>query len=520
MRGCPVCLLEDAKKAPNDPIPMMAMRGDWLLREVNVCCRHGHVLVPLWEHTRPVDRYDTRANLRAILVPLLAGDLGVQRRPPSSYDLWLDRRLQFGQDATWLATQGLYVSTTMCSLLGSTLAPRVSGELDEVCASQQAGFAVLAEGVASYREVLRHLAMQSESSQFNPRRVFGRLYDVLGDNLRDDQFDLFRNVLRDCILDTWPLAEGDVVLGEPVQERTLHSVVTAAREFGVSASLLEKFVIEAGAIPDPDLDPRPPALRTFDARRYADLLAEIPTLVGPTEMQAAIGATKSQLRSLKEDGILKPRIARDKIASPWRIDDGLALLRELEMLSVEIRKEEPGWEDIQSASKRMRLKVGEIIEAARRTEIQLGRVLGTTGYRNFMVSKSEIDKLARDGSLNRPGIGLVIDVIPASAFARSLGIRGEGWFRSLFEAGYARAKWMQHPINNVRILYVSGEDIDAFNQCFLTLSQMQIEFGLHRWTCAAKLKKAGVVAFSPDGRDFGPIYERSKVEPVLRGARP
>lgn len=334
MRGCPICLLEDAAKAPDDPIPMMSMRGDWLLREASVCCHHGHVLVPLWNHTRLVDRYDTRTNLRAILDRLLAGEFSQHRRTPSSYDLWLDRRLQSGQDATWLATQGLFVATTMCGLLGSILAPRIPDCIDEICATQQAGFAVLSEGPDAYRDSLIHIAMRSGGRQFAPRRVFGKLYDALGDYLGDEQFDLFRNILRDCILDTWPLAEGDLVLGQTVPRRTFHSPATAAHEIGVTVGLVGKFLVDAGAIPDPSLDQRPPALRTFDAWKYADLLREIPTLVGPLEMQAAIGATKAQLRSLKEGGILTPRITRDKIDSPWRISDGLDLLRELEELSV------------------------------------------------------------------------------------------------------------------------------------------------------------------------------------------
>ncbi|MBL3597304.1 TniQ family protein [Rhodovulum sulfidophilum] len=48
MRGCPLCLQEDAQATPGHPERLMAMRGDWLLRSVNICCRHHHPLVPLW----------------------------------------------------------------------------------------------------------------------------------------------------------------------------------------------------------------------------------------------------------------------------------------------------------------------------------------------------------------------------------------------------------------------------------------------------------------------------------------
>ncbi|XDA98363.1 TniQ family protein [Sulfitobacter sp. LCG007] len=56
IRGCPLCLQEDAQATPGHPERLMAMRGDWLLRSVNLCCRHHHPLVPLWEVANPGNR--------------------------------------------------------------------------------------------------------------------------------------------------------------------------------------------------------------------------------------------------------------------------------------------------------------------------------------------------------------------------------------------------------------------------------------------------------------------------------
>ncbi|MDP1466137.1 hypothetical protein, partial [Klebsiella pneumoniae] len=65
------------------------------------------------------------------------------------------------------------------------------------------------------------------------------------------------------------------MLGEALPTRRLHSLVTAARETGVGAKVLEQFRVEAGARATDD--PRPNSRRTFDAQRYSALLAEIPT---------------------------------------------------------------------------------------------------------------------------------------------------------------------------------------------------------------------------------------------------
>jgi len=93
MRGCPICLREDAKVNPNDPVSAMVMRGDWLLRDVAICCRHEHELVPLWQEGKPEKRFDSAAYLRDLASRIIAGEFDQPRRAPSPYDLWLDARL-------------------------------------------------------------------------------------------------------------------------------------------------------------------------------------------------------------------------------------------------------------------------------------------------------------------------------------------------------------------------------------------------------------------------------------------
>ena len=86
--------------------------------------------------------------------------------------------------------------------------------------------------------------------QVAPHQTFGKLYAGLGGYLADNQFAPFRTILRECILETWPIAAGDVVLGEIVPERILHTPTTAAKETGLGIKLVEQFLIDAGAIPD------------------------------------------------------------------------------------------------------------------------------------------------------------------------------------------------------------------------------------------------------------------------------
>lgn len=72
------------------------------------------------------------------------------------------------------------------------------------------------------------------------RGAFGKLYDALAKYLTDDGFDPFRQILRDCILETWPFAAGEVVWGEVVQTRLLPPPTTAANETGLLRTAVRK----------------------------------------------------------------------------------------------------------------------------------------------------------------------------------------------------------------------------------------------------------------------------------------
>ncbi len=128
----------------------------------------------------------------------------------------------------------------MCSLLGTLLIPRSLEAEDRQSLEHDAGFRVLAKGEASFRAALRQCVEHATGNHIGPRTVFGKLYDALDDYLSEEQFDLFRNALRDSVLESWPFAAGETVLGKVTPKRILHSPTSAAQEIGVTAGLLEK----------------------------------------------------------------------------------------------------------------------------------------------------------------------------------------------------------------------------------------------------------------------------------------
>ena len=517
MHGCPVCLCEDAAGATGPAHSAMIMRGDWQWREATLCVRHRHPLVPLWHATAPRDRFDIGARLREIEAEILSGVFDRPLRAPSAYDLWLDRRLEDGTDDTWFSDHPVYVVTVICRLLGQALLKEDADEDGEVSDRIHAtGFDAAGAGKGAFRTVLDHLASRATGALDEAGKAFGPLYSRLNrDYLSDPGFDAFRDILRECILENWPVAPGEMLLGQVVPERRLHSVTTAAAEIRMGTQVLEHFLIEAGAIKADD--PLPPNRKLFDAKAYATLLTEIPTLVGPIAMETAMGATKSELVALADEGLVTPRTRVAKVKNPWRILDGVAFVAELSAGACHVAEGDTAWETLLLACRRSGAPLSELVRAIRDQRLTVGQRSGVSGFHGIVVPKAGVDVIAAP---YRALLVLALEEIPgsmaAAEFGRSVGLRDGGVFQAMIEAGHVPAYQIINPRTGRPQHRMTPEDMAAFHRRFVTLTTLSVETGEHRNTLKGLLAASRITPFSPDGQDFGAVYMRADVAVVIR----
>lgn len=517
MRGCPFCLREDTVDATDATHAAMIMRGDWQLREATLCVRHGHPLVPLWQATAPRDRFDVGARLREIEADILSGALDRPLRDPSAYDLWLDRRLEDGTDDTWLSNYSVYVATTMCRLLGKALLKEaITHDGNATGLTHATGFNLAVAGKAAIRSTLDQMAGRAKGTSDKPAKVFGYLYTALNrDYLTDPRFDSFRDILRDCILENWPIGPGELVLGQLVPERRLHSVTTASKDTGIGTKVLEHFLVEAGAIAADD--PRPPNRKLFDARAYAGLLAEIPTLVGPIAMRTAMGATRMELMALAEEGLLIPRTRVEKVKNPWRISDGVAFVAALSAGACHVTEDDTEWETLLLACRRSGVPLSEFVRAIGDQRLTVGQRADVKGFHGIVVPKSEVEVIAASARAVR---GKLLEKIPgsmaAAEFGRSVGLRDGGVFQALIDAGHVPAHQVVIPRTGRPQYRMAPEDMAAFHRRFVTLTTLSAETGQHRNTLRGLFAARRISPFAPDGQDFGAVYLRADVAAVMQ----
>lgn len=373
------------------------------------------------------------------------------------------------------------------------------------------GFSALQPGMESFRDTLETMVARANGPLAEPQKAFGPLYVRFSRDLSHEEgFAPFRAVLRECILSNWAYDRGEVLLGEPVVERRLHSVVTAARELGMTAALADAILTDAGAFPQDDR--RTYNRKVFSVQTYEDLLAEIPTWVGPGEMMAAMGVTKRAFATLEEDGVLIPRTRAPKVIVRWRLSDGQALVSRLSAVSRLVPSEDVGWESLQHAHKRKGVAVGHLIALALSGKMALGQDNRIPGYNGFRVRVVDINALAAERDSKGTMSDALSNTISAAEFGRSVGLRDGGYLQALVEAGQVHAQKMQNPKTKIMQYRMTQAHVAEFHRKFLTTTTIGSEFGLHRNRILAVLRAADVQPFTLDGRLVGSIWLRDEVE--------
>ncbi|MDZ4135700.1 MAG: hypothetical protein U1D06_08920, partial [Paracoccaceae bacterium] len=273
-------------------------------------------------------------------------------------------------------------------------------------------------------------------------------------------------------------------------------------------------LVEAGALKKGDN--RPNSRRLFDARANAELIAEIPALVGPLAIRTAMGATVQELTALVDEGLLIPRTKAREIKKPWRISDGTALVAALSEKAILVKEDDNGWESLLLARKRGGVAMVQLINGIRDSRMAVGQRVGIAGFHGIVVRKSEVDNMAAPSLALRDAVlQEVPGTISAAAFARSIGVRNDGTFLALIEAGHVPAKQIVNPRTGRPQYQMTPEDMAAFHRRFVTLTTLCAETGRHRNTLKGLLAARRIAPFSPEGRDFGAVYIRGDVVGVV-----
>lgn len=510
IKGCPICLRADVAASNRPAAEAMAIRGHWLPTPAMLCLEHNHPLVPLWTAADPYERYDVVAQFRGIADAVLNGELDRPLREPRAYDLWLEARLNGHCGDGWLDQFALYPAAHFCQLLGRAFFTLKIPKTRQMKPEQSwmtfdFGYRFASKGEAAIRKALMELQEEAESPGAGPKAIFGDLYDRLAFDLTSEDYRPFRELLRDHIATTWPLGPGDELMGEPVRERWLHSLLTAERATGIDVRRLRKLLVEGGWI-GPETEGKPNAWELVDAAAIEPFLAGLRQKVSALDLQAALGMSRSHFELLRKDGYLAPDLDGSDHKSLWDLGAARKFITDLLTGAEPIYLPMHDWCDIPKAAQRLRISPGTIVGLILDRKLaRVGRYVGKEGYTSILVDLADVER-----HLQRPEAkGLSIEL-----FAKTNGLKpaAAGY---LVREGHIASTVGTNPKTKETQRFLSPSDIEAFNRGFVPLRALATRMGLSWQQLRQDLLAARIMPFAPDGHDLGAIYQWSEIEDWL-----
>lgn len=186
---------------------------------------------------RPGPSRDFHANWLPWFDSIATGKLDIESPSTGKFELYAATRLSGKPDPLgWADLVSLTALGRVSYILGATLLPKPNDPGTEErrdggteAMALDRGFQVLKGGPESIATALMEVRCRTAEPQSLPYGRYSPLYEWLKSvQGKTPEFRPLKKIVVDHILDTWPLAQGEKILGKMTGERRYHSVLTAA----------------------------------------------------------------------------------------------------------------------------------------------------------------------------------------------------------------------------------------------------------------------------------------------------
>lgn len=510
VRMCPACMADDIERLDCRLAARPHRRSMWLVRGVRTCAEHGMAIAEVGKLDGPNTIHDT-TRVIADAVPRLASlvDSAVLRTP-SRFERYLLQRLDGKASDSWLDGLPMYAALHLSLVVGAVAVhgPGVTlDDLDDTDAwrCETTGFDIVdkgAEGIGAFLDGLQVPYRGIRSAQ-GPKAMYGRLYDWLAHECRDKEYDPVREIIVDHSLDTLALGPGDVLFGRKVAVRRKHSVVSAAKEFGLHPKRMRKMLQRAN-LTDGGVGGAANNKVTFDAEEAANLLKGLAESVSLEKLREHLNVPRPHDRGLMERGFIKPMIAGG------RAKGGHAFLRsELdEFLERLLRHADPALHvnpamvPLIAAAKRSCCAVMDVVALVLDGNLsRVGRDPGQAGFMSVLVDAEEVRPLVTGPAYDGYSLRDLETLLPAKSAA----------VKALIEKRFLVTETVKNPVTGWMQPIVREEELARFRREYVSLNNLARERGEHFARVKKALVAAGVVPVGDPGELKQTLYRRSDI---------
>lgn len=516
--GCPACMASDIAAAPQlKPRIATFQRAGWQVAAMKTCPVHEVPLVVLANDLTPGRLHDWTLHVAAVIPELPRMVAEASQRPLTGLETYVVARLSGAPARSELLDAlPLYVAIAACELFGAVAAFGRTVNLKTMTdedwrVAGGAGFDILAGGVAGahgFLEALQATYPYSGAATEGPQAVLGRIYQTLEFYRDDAAYDPLRDLVGDSIRTRFPVGPGDVVFGEPVEIRLLHSVRTLSKQTGLHPKRLRK-VLEASGVLADGSDGLADGNCLFDAQR--GLMVGSEAAAATLSIRKAgeyLNAPRVQRDRLFQSGIITPRIqggdhgAADQFA-PADLDAFLAaLLNGAEPVAAAC----DGQVAIPQAAKLAFCMSEEIVRLVLDGMLKRKwRLIPERGYMSLLIDIEEVRALVR-GPDHGGLTGLQIkDKLSTTAKVAA----------ALIKHGHLKSVTVVNPINRCPTVVVPIAEVERFEREFVSLFALARRRNCHHMAVKKKLDEAGVKSAMDPKKIGATFYRRRDLAAVL-----
>lgn len=465
-RCCPACASD------SEDLCRVSQLGVWQLSSIRLCAVHGCYLEPLPKAPNVNDTFDFTNILGNCTLP---APTAAQAGEEALSD-YLRHRVMHGAGDAWHDRLPFHVASQTCEMFGLLLTRGPNVKRDELshrgwaCAGA-AGFHVLERGPDAFLAALKDVQLGQPMDNGSHRSRMRVFFEWLRYRDDDPGFDVIRDLVRDFVFANYPVAEGQVVLGQPCPEQMVHSMASAKRTYGISNWRLGRRLEAIGL-----------ARRSASGQQYVldqyvptqivqDIVTEATTLLNATDAGKWLGIDRITVASLTKKGLIS-RYYQDANTAPLYHPDELrrfvSRLRALTVRDVP----QSGDVDLPTAARRTSIPIANLIGLILQSEIPLRTGMpASAGFRSFKISLQEL-RAALAGDLGS-------SVTPAQA-ADLMGVNLRT-VRALLKMGLLDGKDAKDPATDRARRHVCRASIERFKAEHITLAELAAPVGdFHR----------------------------------------
>ncbi len=501
LRFCPECVADDIM---TDIAGGAAQRCAWHMPSIRTCRHHQVRLYEDDSYSHSRGPHDFAGRIRDL--NLGADQLRALSVSQASTGLedYLTRRLAGESQGTWLDSIGFGAVALGAEIFGVVDLFGIDAKLKHLSDKEKRragarGFELLSEREEGLIHLLRRLHREAGSPISLSRGNYGCLFNWL-EQSHAEQYEPLRDIVRRFFVETYPIGEGDLVLGKACTTRRVHSVETLRRQLGLGRRQTVELLGANGFLERDGQAGTSAKGVVFDEQALAPLVKSFAGAICQLAAQKRINAPRAQFGALVAGGIIRP-IAGSPVRRPYYNEQQLDAFLASIVPRTTVAKAD-GLVGIQSVCRKAVAGAVDVVRLIQNGELKtVVRDVEQDGYLSVLLDPREVAEALR---LIRPNGYL------RSTLVGFLGIYGSA-VRYLVDKGYLKLVRARHPVSRKSVQVVPYSSVDRFLECYIPGKHYAEYLGCSTRRISDRLVKERVPFIQMPEECGGRIFRRSEV---------